>query len=78
MVEAERDATVPQGEVETDVKRTLHFPLQVGVGITHDAECGDGRTVHRHHTIGLHQLHGVIGADTSQAAREAITDTQLG
>ena len=69
---------MPEGEVETDVKCAFDLPFQVWIGITHDAEGYGWCIFYRHDTVGLYELHGVVGVDASLVSRQSIADTQLG
>ena len=69
VVQAHHDTALPQGDVETHVKRTFDLPFQVGVGITDDTECHRRRAVHRHDTVRLYQLHRVVRVDTRLVSR---------
>ena len=55
----------------------FHFPSEVGVGIAYDAQRGGHGSAHVDHSIGLHELCGVIGTDAAQVAASSHTGSQL-
>ena len=69
--------SVPKESIKSNVERLLNLPFQVRIGIAYYRHTSLHLSVDIDNACRSHELHGVVGINTTKVTTQAIADTQF-